>query len=157
VIVNISTLAGGRGSWPLTSAERLQMGFAPDAKLTAGRQVYDQLWDGPVPQPTDPRDWDATTTADATPKLAAATAALRDALTGLDLTRVPRAESSSHEYANVHLTYAQRPVGVDGLHVYQERDGSWTVPMHTSLNDLFVDPVLAPVVDAARAVLAAAR
>lgn len=160
VTVNISTLAGG-DRWGKHSAEHLDVDFGRGT-VSASRQVYDPLWDGPVAQPADPRDWRASGTTAASPKLASAVSALRDAIAGVDLLKVPYRQSDSAEYANVHLTFAERPVGLDHLHPYQEpgtrgRVGSWTVMVHTSLNDLFVDPQLAPLVDAARAVSAAAR
>jgi hypothetical protein len=154
--VNVATLADG-DRFGLHSSEHLDVDFGRGT-VNAYRSVYDPLWDGPVPQPADPRDWRATGTTAASPRLATAVAALRDAAAGVDLLTVPNGTATSaDEYATFHLTFAERPTGVDHLRPYQERDGSWTVMTRTSLNDLFVDPQLGPLVEAARAVGAAAR
>jgi hypothetical protein len=154
--VNISTLADGQ-RWGKVDA--LHVGFDPEhGTVDAYRSVYDPLWDGPVAQPADPRDWSvAGRHTDTSPALAAAASALRDAVTGTDLVRVPRRDADSTEYATIYVTYADRPVGADHLHPFQQRNGTWTLPMRTSLNDLFVDPQLGAIVEAARAVAAAAR
>jgi hypothetical protein len=156
VTVNVSTLADGDRPG-LHSAEHLDVDFA-NGKVDASRSIFDPLWDGPVAQPADPRDWRASGTTAASPRLANAVSALRDAIGGVDLLQTPNGDATSAlEYATFHLTYAQRPEGLEHLRPYQERDGSWTVMTRTSLGDLFVDPQLGPLVEAARAVGAAAR
>lgn len=157
VTVNISTKPGDGPSWGLTSVEHVTATFGTNATVDAGRMVFDELWDGPVAPPVDPRDWNAMRHADAMPLLQAALGGLRDALVGADLAHVPAANATPGNFATIHATYAQRPVGLDHLHPFRERDGSWTVPLRTSLDDLFVEPHLAPVVAAAQSVLAAAR
>lgn len=157
VSINISTHAGGGGSFPLTDSQGVSLRFEPGATVSASRSIFDQLWDGPVAQPADPRDWRAEVRSDATPRLADAVAGLQDALAGVDLTRVPYRPATEREYATLYVRFAERPTGVDHLHTFQDRDGTWLVPTRTSQNDLFVDPQLGPVVDAARDVLAAAR
>lgn len=155
ITVNSSTLADG-ARWGLHSAERVEVDFG-SGTVNASRSVYDPLWDGPVPQPADPRDWRASGSTASSTKLAGAVSALRDAAAGVDLLTAPNAMTPGDEYATVHLRFAERPVVGAHLRPWQDRDGNWIVYLRTSLDDLFVDPQLGAIVEGARAVAAAAR
>ncbi len=159
VTVNVSTaLDMSRPETGMRRAEHLEVGFeAPDARLDASVDVYDPLWDGPVPEPSSPEDWHATRSASASPAIRSAVTALQTSLASLDLGKLRAGDVAPGSYATLHLRYAERPENLGTLRPYQERDGSWIVPVRTSLGDLFQNPALLPIVDAARAVLAAAR
>ncbi len=159
VTVNVSTaLDWARPSTGMRRSERLDVGFtAPDARVAATVDVFDPLWDGPVPEPSHPDDWHTTRSASASPAISSAVAALQASLTSLDLAKVRGGDSAPGSYATLHLRYAERPDDVGNLRPYQDRDGSWIVPVRTSIGDLFANPALLPVVDAARAVIVAAR
>lgn len=156
VNVNLSTQNG----WKETRTEHASLRLdAPDAPVRAHDTRHDPLWDGPYAQPARPGDWRGEVQANATPRLEAATGALRDAVLGVDLLAMERFDSSlnGRAYGTVHLTFAERPVGLDHLKPFESHAGSWTIGLRTSLDDLFADPRLAPVVDATREVIAAAR
>lgn len=159
VTVNVSTaLDMARPSTGMRRSERLEVGFtAPDARLDASVDVYDPLWDGPVAEPNHPDDWHETRSASASPAISSAVAALRASLATIDLAKVRAGDLAPGSYATLHLRYAERPANVGTLRPYQDRDGSWVVPVRTSIGDLFQNPALLPIVDAARAVLVAAR
>ncbi|MCB0878914.1 MAG: hypothetical protein KDC46_08035 [Thermoleophilia bacterium] len=144
--------------WNRTVADHVALDLAPaSAPVDASHGTYDPLWDGPYAQPAQPGDWHSTAAANATPQLATATGALRDAIAGLDLTHAQPYDQRdpAQSYATIHVSFPARPEGIDHLRPFQDHDGTWTVGLRTSLDDLFVDPTLAPIVDAARDVLAA--
>ncbi|MCW2927393.1 MAG: hypothetical protein JWM86_1361 [Thermoleophilia bacterium] len=160
VIVNLSTAAPHHHPrYGDRVASNVRAAFSePDATVEASVSTYDPLWDGPYAQPADPSDWQVERTAASSPVLAAAVAGLRDAIAGADLATLPKAETTSDpDYATFHVRYAAKPVGLDHLRPWQERDGSWTVYLRTPLGTLFDEPRLAPLVEAARSVLAAAH
>jgi hypothetical protein len=159
VTVNVSTaLDMARPETGMRRAEHLEVGFtAPDARLDASVDVFDPLWDGPVPEPDSPEDWHATRSASASPAIRSAVTELQAKLAALDLGTLRSGDTEPGSYATLHLHFAERPADVGTLRPYQQRDGSWMVPIRTSLGDLFQNPVLLPIVDAARAVLDAAR
>lgn len=153
--VNIATRHPANPTW-LRFDGFLQASFTGDRQLTASSRLVDESWDiGGAP--AHPGDWSRSVAAESTPALARAMSALQDAATGADLTRSSGTFTSAQDYAGVHLRFAARPVGLDHLRPYAERDGSWSVYVRTSLDDLFEDPQVLRIVDAARAVLAAAR
>lgn len=159
VTVNVSTaLDLARPSTGMRRAEHLEVGFGtPDARLDASVDVYDPLWDGPVSEPDSPEDWHATRSASASPAIRSAVSALQASVAALDLGKLRTSETAPGSYATFHLRYAERPENLGTLRPYQDRDGSWVVPVRTSIGDLFQNPALLPIVDAARAVLDAAR
>ncbi|MCW2920321.1 MAG: hypothetical protein JWL76_195 [Thermoleophilia bacterium] len=159
VTVNVSTaLDMARPSTGMRRAEHLAVGFtSPDDRLDASVDVYDPLWDGPVAEPNSPEDWHATRSASASPAIRNAVTALEASVATLDLGKLRSSDTEPGSYATLHLHYAERPANLGTLRPYQERDGSWVVPVRTSIGDLFQNPALLPIVDAARAVLVAAR
>ena len=159
VTVNVSTaLDLSRPSTGMRRAEHLEVGFtASDARLDASVDVYDPLWDGPVSEPAHPDDWHATRSASASRAIRDAVDDLQQRVATLDLTKLRGGDVAPGSYATLHLRFAERPEHVGTLRPYQDRDGSWVVPVRTSIGDLFQNPALLPVVDAARAVLVAAR
>ncbi len=139
-------------------AERVRLDLTgANAPVEASRRSYDPYWDGPIAQPSQPGDFSVKTTANAKPALAAAASAVRDAIVGIDLLHAAPFDSSKNvdSYAMIHLTFAERPTGLDHLRPFQDVDGRWTIGLNTSTDDLLADPSLASVVNAARSVLAA--
>lgn len=156
VNVNLSTHV----AWNEARSEHVAMRLdAADATIDAHDGRYDPLWDGPYAEPARPGNWQGTVAATATSQLQAAATALRDAVQAVDLLATERRDASQtgRSYGTIHLSFDERPVGLDHLKPFESHTGGWTVGLRTSLDDLFADPRLAPLVDAARDVIAAAR
>ncbi len=157
VRIHVNTPADGTSRWGDERRESLDLDLAGSAPLTASVDVADPYWDGPYAEPDGPEDWRGSRPLDASPARARSVQGLRDAVAALDLVGRTPAGHVGIGYANVFLTFAERPEGLDHLKPFQDHRDQWTVRLTTSVDDLLVDPTLTPIVDAAREVVRTAR
>lgn len=159
--VTVTTTLG-----PFTrSGEQVTVSIAPDGStgdVTVERSIYDPYEDetpADYRPPADPRRWKAGPEVTRTPAIRDAVAGMRAALEAVDWSNVTKDSSTATdgEHTRIALRFADRPTGMEHLEpVHTSWDDSWFVGIRES-NDLYTSPQLQPVIDAALAVVAAAR
>ncbi len=147
----------------LNSAQSVDVAVRPDGStgdVTVGRDIYNPYEDetpADYRPPADPRRWKADPAATAAaPGGRGAVDGMREALDAVDWSKVERhaATATDREHVRIALRFAERPEGMDHLKpVWSSYDKTWFVGVRSS-SDLFASPQLAPVVEAAYAVLA---